>query len=288
MVVFPRPFVGPTGLIPEAVRRIVTVIHIPDRNARPVPIGTGFLIRYPSVVRPDGGYKLLVTARHVVTDERGDLRPELMISANRVGGGTELFAIAADEERGLPPAHFHPNPSVDLCVLPAGFDPNVFEIAELVAEFFPPAANLRAPLLREGAETLFVALFMPLAAHERILPIVRFGKVALVPVEPIIWREHGPAEQLVVIEAQSFPGNSGAPVFVFLGDQDGAGQPIPRLLGVLKGAFSQRMPGEFDENPAIRFSVQSAVGVSAVVPAYLLKQLLDEVVIPELDIKMHD
>ncbi len=277
---FPRSSVGPAGLIGDAIKQIVTVLYAPaEKDGKLIPAGTGFLISYPSRTRGDGGYRLVVTARHVVTNAAGTLQPGLRIRINRKGGGTELLEIAADEQTSR--VFFHPDPKVDLCILPAGLDQKVYEFRTLRHDFFAPSDALKVPMLKEGAEVIFLGLFVHHPGEQRNQPIVRFGKVALVPTESILWGEH--LLDLILIEAQAFQGNSGAPVFVFLGDRDENGLPIPRLLGVLKGALTQKVTGRFEDDENVRFWLPNTVGVSAVIPAYLLEEMLRETVIPALD-----
>jgi hypothetical protein len=259
--------------IPESIKQAVTVLYRPDpKDGLLIPEGTGFLIRYPSQARPDGTYSLMVTARHVVTDDRGNLHPGLRIRVNRRGGGVELLELGDDLPSSV---FFHSDPTVDLCVLPGGLERNEFEYRELSPEFFPPEDALRAPQLGEGLEVVFIGLFLPHPGETRNQPIARFGRVALVPTEPVYWEKT--FLDLILIETQSFGGNSGAPVFAFL---EGSGNPS--LLGVLKGSFSQRAV-KIEE-----FWLESTNGVSAVVPAYLLQQMLREQVIPTLDRRFHD
>lgn len=251
--------------IPEDMKQTVTVLYRPDPNsATPLPVGTGFLIRYPSVTRPAGAYSLIVTARHVVTDERGQLIPGLSIRVNRRGGGVELLAVPGED------VFLHSDPTVDLCVLPGGLDRSAFEYRELSVEFFPPRETLRAPQLGEGIDVVYLSLFVLHPGETANQPIARFGRVAMVPTERVFWEED--FHELLLIEAFSYGGSSGAPVFAFLDGISGA-----RLLGVLKGSFRE-----------VAVKVQDVLlaavnGVSAVTPAYLLEDMLQTQVIPALD-----
>lgn len=209
--------------IPEAIKQAVTVLYRPDpKDGLLIPEGTGFLIRYPSQARSDGAYSLIVTARHVVTDDRGHPVPGLRIRVNRQGGGVELLEVSSED------VFLHSDPTVDLCVLPGGLDRATFEYRELTAEFFLPREALRPPQLGEGIDVVYLSLFVLHPGETRNQPIARFGRVAMVPTERVFWEED--FHELLLIEALAYGGSSGAPVFAFLEGVSGA-----RLLGILKG-----------------------------------------------------
>ena len=80
-----------------------------------------------------------------------------------------------------------------------------------------------------------------------------------------------------------FGGNSGAPVLGFLGHRGSTTKlPEPRLLGVLKGSFTDRHRAEI-EGPGLDLVLRNLVGVGAVVPIYLVEQILRSQVVPALD-----
>ena len=253
--------------VPPGIKDVVTILYRRGEQGVLSPIGTGFLLSYPG--RADSGfYTLMITSRHVVTDSDGKFCLGLQVRANRVGGGTTLVPLRDKEPESL--VFFHRDPLVDLCVLPGHFHGAEAEVKALHPEFLAQPNELKAPDLQEGLEIVFLGLFTGHPGQTKNLPIVRFGRISAVPTEPVRW---GQAYlELVLIEAQCFPGNSGAPVLVFLPDKG------PRLLGVLKGSFTQ---------PAVRVSddllLESFNGISAVVPAYLLEDMLREDVIPALE-----
>jgi hypothetical protein len=67
----------------------------------------------------------------------------------------------------------------------------------------------------------FAGLFVSYYGEHRNNPIIRFGRVAMLPEDRIPWRTDPskPVEnvRLYLLETQSYGGNSGAPVFFFLG-----------------------------------------------------------------------
>ena len=111
---------------------------------------------------------------------------------------------------------------------------------------------------------------------KRNYPVVRFGRVALVTEERI---EFGNVKaELYLMETNSFGGNSGAPVFFYLGAERNPGSimigdPVILLAGIMSGRFDEGNPIQNIETAAIPF-YRSNLGIAAVVPGYKLRELL--------------
>ena len=124
-----------------------------------------------------------------------------------------------------------------------------------------------------------MGLFIPHVGETRNQPITRFGRIALIPDEPVLWEDT--YVRVILAEITAFGGNSGSPVFVFLGHTDAQGLPVPRLLGVLKGSFTQEHVASitgYDE----QFRVTNTAGIAAIVPAVTLDDFVRQQVIPQL------
>ena len=87
-----------------------------------------------------------------------------------------------------------------------------------------------------------------------------------------------------LFETQSFGGNSGSPVFFYLGADRRFGSlnvsaPIIKLAGVMKGTFQEGNPIQVAGTGTVPYSVAN-VGIAAVVPSYFLHDILysDELV----------
>ena len=133
----------------------------------------------------------------------------------------------------------------------------------------PTREELVRPDFGEGLRVVYLGLFVPLPLpNTGNEPIVRFGHVAMVPRGRIIW-DTGESIEAILVEVNAFGGNSGGPVFVFL-----QGQSSPKLLGVLKGVFSQQQPAKIVGAP-VNLTVTNVVGIAAVVPSILLTDLLE-------------
>ena len=97
------------------------------------------------------------------------------------------------------------------------------------------------------------------------------------------WQEGSkPAEmvELYLLETMSFGGNSGSPVFFSQGMDRQPGQIILgadeiTLAGVMRGNFNERRPGDLIQTPNALVPVFAQnIGIAAVTPAYLLRDIL--------------
>ena len=118
---------------------------------------------------------------------------------------------------------------------------------------------------------------MQTSTHSSVcLRIVRFGQVALITEEKIDWK--GEKTDLYLIEAGSFGGNSGSPVFFYLGSEREPGSiivgpPVLKIAGVMQGTFLDAQEIKVAQTKATPFSL-SNMGIAAVVPCYKLYEIL--------------
>lgn len=195
----------------------------------PEPKGTGFFLD-ASPVRQ--GHIYLVTARHVVRDLQRAGPTFLRVSKgypNQRGAGLNYLPLA--NEGWL----YHQDPNVDVAVYslessPSNLlkfaitPPDNFAVKTLDVEII--AATPRP--LGEGEDVYFVGLMHQIAGEKRNLSVVRKGAVSLIPDEKITG-EYGPSDYYV-IQAQAYKGNSGAPVWIAIGQ-------ALTLIGVLTFAY---------------------------------------------------
>jgi len=155
-------------------------------------------------------------------------------------------------------------------------DLSSFEYKILPYDYITTRDDAKKLRIREGDEVFFSGLFIPHIGEDRNLPIVRFGRVSLVTDEKINW--NGTKIELLLIETISVGGNSGSPVFFYFGPDREPGQlklgpPILKLAGIVKGSFVSGNPLEFIQTD-IRPVVRSTIGITGVVPAHKLYEIL--------------
>jgi hypothetical protein len=83
---------------------------------------------------------------------------------------------------------------------------------------------------------------------------------------------------LYLIEANSFPGNSGSPVFFQIGADRGTGslfvgEPILKLAGIMSGCYNDIQPIQTVSVSTNQF-VTPNLGIAGVVPSYKLQEIL--------------
>jgi hypothetical protein len=224
----------------------------------------------------------LVTARHVLKDPAGQYHQSVWIRLNQKGTGSQMIELPLAGNGALHVYEHPTDPSVDLAVIPFAPNPAIFDFQFLPDEMLTTKESFPELHISEGSDVFFTGLFVQFLGQARNYPVTRFGRVAMVPDERIQWPDAvgGPPEMVDVylLETQSFGGNSGSPVFFYLGADRipgsiYAGPPVIKLAGVMKGAFRDASPLAMANQNAIPLSFQN-VGIAAVVPSYHLHEIL--------------
>jgi hypothetical protein len=170
----------------------------------------------------------------------------------------------------------HPDPTVDLAVIPALPNQDAYDFMILPEDLITTKEKFQELKISEGSEVFFAGLFTHFLGQQRNYPVVRFGRVALITLEKIPWS--GRSMDLYLVESSSYGGNSGSPVFFYLGTDRVPGSIVvgpPQLFlaGVMMGAFQDQQLLHTIETDKTMVS-RSNLGISAVVPAFHLYELL--------------
>lgn len=263
--------------IPGQVRKAVGFIFVPGPNDQRMPNGTCFFVYVKDQTHTGRGWGYLVTAKHVLQDTSDAFYPKVWVRLNKKSGGVENFELPLASSGTSRNIFIHPDSSVDLAVVPvAEPDPNVYEVSAIDEDLLTSEKDFSALNIREGSDIFFTGMFLPYIGANRNYPIVRFGKVALLTDEKVMWNQV--PTDLYLIETLSFGGNSGAPVFFYLGTdrEPGSimvGAPILKLAGIMEGFFNDFEPIAVVETRAVPVSKLNS-GIAAVTPAYKLHQIL--------------
>lgn len=213
--------------IPAEVKKTVTFIFpadaqgglLRDQKNNPIPYSTGFFVGIKS---EDGNrvYGYLVTAKHVLRDGLGKDFDRVYLRLNRQENDAVFVPLELSQD-GQRIVYTHDDPSVDIAVVPVLPSSTIFDFKIVPEELLTTKASFDEFNLAEGSDVFFVGLFTTYYGEHKNNPIVRFGRVAMFPDDPIAWVDYqGQVEQharLYLIETQSFGGNSGSPVFFSLG-----------------------------------------------------------------------
>ena len=130
--------------------------------------------------------------------------------------------------------------------------------------------------IQEGSEVFFVGMFTPHLGTQCNTPIFRFGKVCLITDEKISFL--GQEQELYLIEASVYGGNSGSPVFFRIGYENPPGvsfgsPPGVALAGVVEGRFNDEVLVKTIPAGSTNATFPS-LGISVVTPAYKLHEIL--------------
>ncbi len=248
--------------------------------------GTAFVVSIKG--ENNNAFLYLVTAKHVA-DAIEDC--PFIIGLNQKDGGKAL--IDADGVKW----YYHPTEAnaVDAAVTP--FSPGKYDRLDVEwvnagddagdsGMFATPPVMERAGI-GIGDEITVVGLFTRFWGKNHLFPIVRTGNLAMLPHEKIPSEYFDPMEAFLA-EGRSIGGLSGSPVFVrrtmniqVHGDD---GKPVP-FAGVGQIYFLGLMHGHWRVTPkqmsaeGVEVSEAVNMGVSIVVPAHKIREILDQ---PEL------
>jgi len=195
----------------EQYRTCVAYVCI-DSDGEMVPIGTAFQVAWP--INSNLGCLYLITACHVVKEAyKSGL--EVYVRANKAGGELREAAQVPVSEND-----WVFDIDRDVAVLPwSGMPGERLALRSIPINFFYKnilEQDREHGLVGLGHEVGIVSLFSSMPGADSVEPIVRQGHIALVPPEPVPVYYCGQDRELdaVLIEARSFGGISGAPVFV--------------------------------------------------------------------------
>lgn len=257
-------------------------------NATPLPnqqprfkstVGTGFLISIdvPEVGKNALGNAIgvdyLVTAKHMIRQKTSDNQPgpyakKVNIRFNTLnpidssGRRWNSFDIEILDERGdLMWFVDDSDPVADVALVPVFLGESV-EYKTIGQESFATKVFVTEHHVNENDEVLFTGLFAGYSGAQENYPVVRHGRLALLPGEdvPIDPAKPDKKSQVYLAEVTSFGGNSGSPVFLRIGALR-EGLSVNRtlgytyhLLGVMRGFFSDE---EAKQNTGIALVVPS-------------------------------
>ena len=188
----------------------------------------------------------MVTAKHVISKPNStEYFDKISLRLNKTDGGFEIVTLPIVPDGNNKNVFFHNDPSVDIAVITYLPNENKFDFTLLPDEYLTTQEEYKNLKISEGSEVFFIGLFTPYLGSERNYPVVRFGHVALFPDEKMLI--NGKQQNLYLIEAGAYGGNSGSPVFFCLGLETltpgrlvVAGSPIYKLAGIMEGYFPDR------------------------------------------------
>jgi len=259
------------------IKKSVSFVFVGDEKGNLTPYGTGFFVGVKLESDEKQFSVYFVTAKHVLQDKQGNYFPEIVLRLNTLTGDSRLIRLLL----GKIEIFVHEDSDVDIAVFRCLPDENVFDYRFLSSELIADKEVIEKYGIMEGDEVFFAGLFTAHMGQKRNQPIIRFGKVALMPEEKVAWPEEGKPPKLVdlyLMECLSFGGNSGSPVFFQLNPfrEPGSvklGKPQMFLAGVMKGHFQGANQVQITKSISNLTSLQN-IGISGVIPASKLHEIL--------------
>ncbi len=261
----------------QEIKKSVSFIFIPEGTDKFKPNGTGFFVGVKHADNEQVFSVYFVSAKHVLKDKDGNYLPEIVLRLNKKDDNSQLIKIALKDVKIFE----HPDKDVDIALFNCLPDQNTYDFKFIPDNLIANKEVITKNEIAEGDEVFFAGLFTSHIGQKKNQPIIRFGKVALISDEKIEWKEKDkPAKfmDLLLLECQSFGGNSGSPVFYQLNPMRRPGQislggPVIFLAGIMTGSFLHGNQIQITDTVANLVSLQN-VGIAAVTPVDKLHEIL--------------
>jgi hypothetical protein len=282
------PVANPEPIVTQFKKTVVFVeteciVVDPTGAMKVVPyLGTGFLVlhhdgRFPAVQ----GFNYLVTNRHVAMPGIEDGAPCRvqgykirfnLKNAAADGSYSEVMSGGANV-----PWVYPSDGAIDLAVTPIGLDSAKYAQLTFPSSLFLTTDDAKKNQVVEGDSVLFTGLFVQFIGQVRSEPIVREGKIAMIPDEqvPTTLRSLG---NIYLVDAHVFGGNSGSPMLVNLGGQRDNGLMAGfnyHRLGLISGYVQETSDFKLQAVAGYAGTVVANSGVAMVVPAQQILDLLN-------------
>lgn len=215
----------------------------------------------------------LVTAKHVVMEKvssgfTSKLLDDAMVAIyNRKSPGLGVTPISFIKQHYGVKWIFHPNPNVDLAIIPFPIDPAQSDLLSI-----PDSLFVTPERLYEVYEVFFPSFQPGIAVQNKITPLFRAGTIALM-------QDDG----TLLIDAPAFPGNSGSPVFLKpspirfdeTGLSIGNDQLGGKFIGIVGGCITFQDLAMSVQTGRPRVIFEENTGLSIVSSVKLLNEIID-------------
>ncbi len=257
------------AFIPSEVKKAVAFIYTFEEKKNLTKGATGFFIGEQNSENSEQYFVSLVTAKHVIqTDNLKSFLPYISVRLNTLDGGANTFRVPLKMNGAEQNVFLHQDPTVDLAVIKLLPDKNKYDFSFLESALLTTKEDFEKLNISEGADVFFTSLFIPYMGENRIYPIVRFGKIALIPDERVM--VNGEKKEIYLIEAGAYSGSSGAPSFV---NTENTALDTPRkIIGIISNHFIDKLPVRPTQTD--KSVVVANIGIAIIEPAYKLQEIL--------------
>jgi len=264
--------------IPSNVLRCVSYLTIPNPESKPeafkpnILVGTGFFIGYIYPEKLDRQYVFLVTARHVLFDNKKQQHAKMFVRLNSKTEGVAHDLGPIPKDAWIVSS----DPAVDLAIIP--LLPREADFLSVPSSMFLSDEVVRSQQVGLGDEVFYVGMLPYHSGIGKITPIARFGRLALVTDEKTT-----DGHYYHFIDAGNYPGHSGSPVFLWASPSRSSsglvvGPRIFKLYGVVSGVIEYAQELKWTKPSAtipgpVPVDIRTG-GVTTVVPIRYLDAML--------------
>lgn len=237
--------------------------------------GCGFLLGVEAEPNESERHVYAVTNSHVIREGGSPV-----IRVNTQDGGVNVVEKTADDWE------HHPDGD-DIAVCQVVLSDDRYKTNLIPKQACVNNAHIHVFGMGPGDDVFALSRFVEHEGRQRNTPVVRFGNVAMMPIERIKLEGRDYSVDAFLVEARSLSGHSGSPVFVYL-NPDGFFNPGDRALipnqmirgPWLLGVDFAHMPwtGKVKDNAGGHpegWTVELNSGFMAVAPAWKLQEWLD-------------
>ena len=290
------------------------------------PLGTGFIVQvanlhYPHMYIPIPFVgknvvvfhpQYFVTAKHVLFDDKGDLRQDVYLRFNNNTNGISWAPLSALITNQIFRVLFSTNKAVDMAIVTLNLPwnlpktsstnvywPNNISLSGIDSSLLLTPEKMAQYEIKEGYDMFFIGLFVQFYGSYRNYPVCRFGHLAMTPDEGISVAGL-PEQKLFLMETSAYGGNSGSPAFFrtersipilkvvnLLSSKSGEHDKII-LAGIVEGGFSFPSEVQIPNTPLRGYAAENA-SMAVIVPATYIHEVLfstDEIKNRKLFFKM--
>jgi len=233
--------------------------------------GTCFFMQ---VIEDDMAFVYAITASHVIANASGDA---ISVRVQRRSGSPRSFRTLKSDWIE------HPDKTVDISVYPVDWTKLDADDDLYVVALTAPSITMREKDAERygfgiGSDLFIPSAFTAALGEKQNIPVVRFGHVAAMAIEPI--RLASPKRPAYLIETRSLGGMSGSPIMFHIDPaRKGRRQPFKReadtglliapyfLVGILKGTWSSQYVDDFIRTENIDSDAEFNSGLSVALPA---------------------
>lgn len=264
------------ALIPPFFLECIVAIGILGGDGAKNWVASGFLYGdfIEKISETESSYRIfLVTNRHVLND-KGIVYLRFNPEANE---SAREFDLPLKDEKGNRQWFAHPDPSIDIAVVP--INGNALREERIKFNWFQSdqhvmdRAKANESGITEGDGVFVLGFPMGLVGRERNYVITRLGTIARIR-DTLLG-----ASKDFLVDTTIFPGNSGGPVVLkpeFLAIQGSKAQHASYLIGVVKGYIPYREEAISKQTGNTRIVFEENSGLAAVIPIDFVKETIQD------------